>query len=334
MPHAIFDGLLCFDETHPESTQNQLRINSQPLEVVPRKNDSRGEMQHPNHPSFPLPPPQPPLPPGWEQAFDPSSGRHYFANRSTGETSWEPPLPPPPPPPPPSYFAPPPPISLPPTTPSNPGMMPQVQNHQYPVQPPIQHQHPQFNPAFPPTSSMFAHNTSIPMSHPPHFPPPQPNLPIQPVHTIPPTTSEPIPPVAPTGKVGYYLNASTATTPGLLVPSVLAMIEAEHTQTTSNNTPLLLPPIELQGLTAGAIADLCNVTTEFRARTVPIDKGDFAEEGDVTSSIPPPRAPEDVNQYYVPLRPSEFPMASRPPHIEAGRVDIRLHSLYGKLNRI
>merc|ERR1712151_437890 len=31
------------------------------------------------------------LPPGWEQATDPASGRPYYANRSTGETSWTPP---------------------------------------------------------------------------------------------------------------------------------------------------------------------------------------------------------------------------------------------------
>lgn len=31
------------------------------------------------------------LPPGWEQAVDPGSGRTYYCNRSTGETSWTPP---------------------------------------------------------------------------------------------------------------------------------------------------------------------------------------------------------------------------------------------------
>eukprot|EP00928_Gymnodinium_smaydae_P001075 TRINITY_DN1039_c0_g1_i1.p1 TRINITY_DN1039_c0_g1~~TRINITY_DN1039_c0_g1_i1.p1 ORF type:complete len:303 (+),score=36.94 TRINITY_DN1039_c0_g1_i1:60-911(+) len=31
------------------------------------------------------------LPPGWEQATDPASGRAYYCNRSTGETSWTPP---------------------------------------------------------------------------------------------------------------------------------------------------------------------------------------------------------------------------------------------------
>lgn len=33
----------------------------------------------------------PGLPPGWEQVTDPASGRPYFCNRATGQTSWEPP---------------------------------------------------------------------------------------------------------------------------------------------------------------------------------------------------------------------------------------------------
>lgn len=36
----------------------------------------------------------PPLPQGWEQVMDPQSGRPYFCNRATGETSWTPPAPP------------------------------------------------------------------------------------------------------------------------------------------------------------------------------------------------------------------------------------------------
>ncbi len=43
---------------------------------------------------------------------------------------------------------------------------------------------------------------------------------------------------------------------------------------------------------------------------------------------------EAMNQYYLPLQPFQLPMASRPPHIEPGRVDIRLHALYNKLGRI
>jgi hypothetical protein len=53
------------------------------------------------------------LPPGWLAVTDPVSNRIYFANPSTGQTSWEPPVslpaPPPPPPPPPVVIQPPPP---------------------------------------------------------------------------------------------------------------------------------------------------------------------------------------------------------------------------------
>jgi hypothetical protein len=37
------------------------------------------------------PPAAPTLPPGWMAVNDPVSGRVYFANPTTGQTSWEPP---------------------------------------------------------------------------------------------------------------------------------------------------------------------------------------------------------------------------------------------------
>merc|ERR1712194_370169 len=39
----------------------------------------------------PAPGAAPGLPQGWEQITDPASGRPYFCNRATGETSWTPP---------------------------------------------------------------------------------------------------------------------------------------------------------------------------------------------------------------------------------------------------
>lgn len=58
------------------------------------------KMQH-NHQQQP---PQP-LPPGWMAVTDPVSGRVYYANPTTGQTSWEPPMLAPPPPPPPPKLA-------------------------------------------------------------------------------------------------------------------------------------------------------------------------------------------------------------------------------------
>jgi len=52
-----------------------------------------GAMPQPQ-PGYGAPAPQygmPSLPPGWEQITDPASGRPYFCNRATGETSWTPP---------------------------------------------------------------------------------------------------------------------------------------------------------------------------------------------------------------------------------------------------
>ena len=155
---------------------------------------------------------------------------------------------------------------------------------------------------------------------------------------------------------GGGLGPSTATSPGMLIPSVRAMIDAEHTHRLAQQQQqqqqqdgdedgvmsLVLPKLELEGLTAGAIADLVNVTRELRARNV--DGGDFA--GDGTSNAnqgggggggereEKEEDEEEVDQYYVPLRPFSLPVSAIPPRIEPGRVDIRLHALHSKLGKI
>ena len=43
---------------------------------------------------------------------------------------------------------------------------------------------------------------------------------------------------------------------------------------------------------------------------------------------------EAANHYYKPLQPFSLPLQSRPPHVEPGRVDIRLHALYKKLRSL
>ncbi|KAL3827538.1 hypothetical protein ACHAXA_002035 [Cyclostephanos tholiformis] len=126
------------------------------------------------------------------------------------------------------------------------------------------------------------------------------------------------------------LGPSTAVSFGMLVPSVRAMIDAENTQRVTQNVLYIPPKLELEGLTAGAIADLCYVTRDLKARNV--DGGDFAgggrvgkrEEGD----------DEEADQCYTPLQPFSLPVSSVPPHIEQGRVEIRLHALHRELGKI
>lgn len=91
-----------------------------------------------------------------------------------------------------------------------------------------------------------------------------------------------------------------------------------------------MPRLELEGLTAGAIADLCNVSREIKSRNV--DGGDFA--GLNSELIGGSAQDEDAGHYYVPLQPFSLPVSSVPPHIEPGRVDIRLHALHTKLGNI
>ena len=43
---------------------------------------------------------------------------------------------------------------------------------------------------------------------------------------------------------------------------------------------------------------------------------------------------DEADQYYAPLQPFTLPVSAIPPHIEPGRVDIRLHALHTKLGKI
>jgi len=105
------------------------------------------------------------------------------------------------------------------------------------------------------------------------------------------------------------------------------MINEEYTRnaTIQHST---VPKLELQGLSAGSIADLCNVTKELKSRNV--DGGDFAGDG----SSGKQGGEDESDQYYASLQPFSLPVSSLPPHIEPGRVDIRLHALQSKLGKI
>jgi len=113
------------------------------------------------------------------------------------------------------------------------------------------------------------------------------------------------------------------------------MIDAEHTQKSTLGASYAPPQLELEGLSAGAIADLCNVSRELKSRNV--DGGDFsgASERTIDQKQGEGAAQEDEGgHYYLPLQPFSLPVSSLPPHIEPGRVDIRLHALHTKLGKI
>jgi hypothetical protein len=129
------------------------------------------------------------------------------------------------------------------------------------------------------------------------------------------------------------LGSSTVNTPGLLVLSVRAMINAENMQKLNEGVLYLSPKLELEGLSAGAIADLCNVTRELKARNV--DGGDFANGSSIVKHTDEEEDTNDeVFQPYTPLRPFELPVSSVPPRNEEARLEIRLQALHRALNKI
>ena len=100
------------------------------------------------------------------------------------------------------------------------------------------------------------------------------------------------------------------------MPTVQAMVSAEpflREQRRSLSGGGSKMNFELEGLTAGAVADMCNVSRDIK-------RSQLREDED---PIP-----------YAPLEPMNLPAAARPPHIEPGRVEIRLMALYDKLDRI
>ena len=273
---------------------------------------------------------QPQLQPGWEQANDPISGRPYYANRSTGETSWEPPL----------YFPPPPPPQ-----PNHNMLMQQPSYH-----PSSQHQQKVINNVAVPQqltsqslpadylsmqSSNFNNNT-LQYNQPNHHQ--QPQVVVQ-QHYVPsviqslPSNMHPQQPrhIEESQSSVVVVNDSNlkkALTKGMMVSSIQAMINEEYTQKQINQQQQKsssIPKLELEGLTAGVIADLCNISRELKSRN--------ADGGDLETNVKQVDE-EEVDQYYAPLQPFDIPITSIPPHIEQGRLDIRLHTLHTNLGKI
>ena len=283
--------------------------------------------QHPQQqqqpPLFP-PPPTPSsqilLPPGWMSVIDPASGRTYYANPTTGQTSWEPPslsLPPPPPPPPP-----------PPSAVNPQGLTLNTSND-----------HLQYNP----------HHYNAPqLNHGSGGGGYHVNAAIQPVtSTSTPTTGSTITAssIASTPINGSLTNSNTNTTishvstlknVGLFIPAVRAIVqsadsssceqEQEQVQSTNNGNNNNIS-LEFSDISTGVIADLAHVQSIYREQQKLEQGGDDDD--------PENEEEEDRKKYYYePLKPMDLPIASRAPHIEFGRVDIRLMSLMDALGKL
>lgn len=82
--------------------------------------------------------------------------------------------------------------------------------------------------------------------------------------------------------------------------------------------------MEFEQMSAGRIADLAHVQVEYYSGT---SDADGSQAGGVVDMSKNPRR-------YEPLRPFEMPLTLKAPHIEPGRVEIRLMSLMESLRKI
>ena len=203
----------------------------------------------------------PPLPQGWESAFDPLSGRQYYCNRTSGETSWTPP----------------------------------GQTFNLPSHNP--------NDATTLQTGVKMHTSQQ------HF-----------TNRIVETKTQ---------SLTQAVNATSTSTSTYGVPSfgivssVRTMLEQEMFRNKTNN-------LELEGLSVGSIADLCNIAKDQDLQSsfaANMNGGDFA-----LCNLNQPE-PENFG-YYAPIQPQAMPATSQPPQIEAGRVDIRLQQLNRQLGQI
>ncbi len=147
-------------------------------------------------------------------------------------------------------------------------------------------------------------------------------------------------------------HISTLQAAGLFIPAVRAIVQEEKKEAnesnqanettnglngaTNNENKLKL---EFSQMSAGTIADLAHVQFNYREQTknnAGVSAGDdeinIDEEGDNGSDDDDEKKQQQL--YYEPLKPMELPIGSRAPHIEPGRVDIRIMSLMDSLRKI
>eukprot|EP01083_Nonionella_stella_P221174 790476_1 len=121
----------------------------------------------------------------------------------------------------------------------------------------------------------------------------------------------------------------------LLIPSTRAIINKIHsnseqkentttivtTATTNTNTNTDSDSAELH-MTAGKIADLSHIQTNHR-HEIMMEHMEHKHKRDI-----------DAKYAYEPLKPFSLPVTSAVPHVEGGRVDIRLMTLMETLSKI
>ena len=80
--------------------------------------------------------------------------------------------------------------------------------------------------------------------------------------------------------------------------------------------------LEFSEMSAGMIEDLAKIQSKYRMEQLRLGGSEYEEDD------------ERKRLYYEPLKPFELPITSKTPHIENGRVEIRLVSLMDSLRKI
>lgn len=241
---------------------------------------------------------QPILPPGWMSILDQISGRVYYANPITGQTSWE--LP--------SVL---PTDNLPPSYQSSlPIMQHHTQTYPYPTSLP-QQQHVPFG-------TLSQNDTTYSNNYSNH-------------QTLTSSTSSNNSLSNNSTTIGTDSNnnsiishVSTLQNTGFIIPSIRAIIKK------NSSSPQGHHDLEFSELSTGVIADLAHVQSNYRELQQQQQKNN-----DVGNQSGENNQDENEKKwYYEPLKPMDLPIASKAPHIESGRVDIRIVSLMNALGRI
>lgn len=84
----------CSGDKSPSSDSGGMRVALIETNRSTQLQAATGAVNAAPHQPAGLPPPPPPtgLPPGWSSAIDPSSGKIYYFNKTTSETSWDVPV--------------------------------------------------------------------------------------------------------------------------------------------------------------------------------------------------------------------------------------------------